>query len=98
MNTYVIIRRTGWTSAQELERAAARSSQVGTQEMPDRVKWLRSYVTAEDGGRVGTVCIYQARDANAVREHARRADLPCDDVIRVDQLVVINPDAPVTAA
>jgi len=94
MNTYVIIRRSGWASAQELEQAAARSSQVGTQEMPDRVKWIRSYVTNEGAGRVGTVCIYQAKDANAVREHARRADLPCDDVIPVGNLVVINPDAP----
>lgn len=97
MNTYIIIRRTGWTSTKELEQAAVRSSQVGAKEMPDRVKWLRSYVTNEGGGRVGTVCIYQAKDANAVREHARRAELPCDDVIPVADLVVVNPDAPIAA-
>ena len=96
MNTYTILRRSGWTSRKELEKAAARSSQVGLQEMPDRVRWLRSYVTQEEGGRVGTVCIYQATDPEALREHARRADLPCDEVISVGGLVIVNPDAPIT--
>ena len=97
MKTFVIIRRSGWASPQELEQAAARSSQIGRQEMPDRVRWIRSYVTRENAGRIGTVCIYQATDANAVREHARRADLPCDDCIEVGNVVVVNPDAPVAA-
>jgi len=92
MNTYLIIRRSGWASVKDLEQAAARSTEVGAKEMPDRVKWLRSYVTQELGGRIGTVCIYQARDANAVREHARRAELPCDEVVSVGNLVVVNPD------
>jgi len=98
MNTYVILRRSGWTSAKDLEKAAARSSQVGLQEMPERVRWLRSYVTKEAGDRVGTVCIYQATDPDSVREHARRADLPCDEVIPVGHLVFVNPDAPIALA
>jgi len=97
MNTYVILRRNGWKSKQELEKAAARSSQVGLNEMPTQVRWLRSYVTREANGSVGTVCIYQATDADAVREHARRADLPCDVVIPVSDLVVINADSPLAA-
>jgi len=92
MKTYLIIRRSGWTNAQELQQAAARSTRIGKDEMPDRVRWIRSYVTQEKGGRVGTVCVYQAADDDAIREHARRADLPCDDCIPVADLVIVNPD------
>jgi len=52
--------RSGWRSGTELEQAAARSTQVGDQEMPDEVRWIRSYVLDETGGSVGTVCIYEA--------------------------------------
>jgi hypothetical protein len=97
MKTYVIIRRSGWKSSAELGQAAARSSQVGQQEMSDQVRWIRSYVTDEGEGRVGTVCIYQATDEDAIREHARRAGLPCDSVVAVADTVIINAD-PVPAA
>jgi len=97
MKTYIILRRGGWKSAQELEKAAARSSHVGQQEMPTQVRWIRSYVLSEPNGELGTVCIYQAVDADAVREHARRADLPCDEVIPVQDVVIVNPDQPVAA-
>lgn len=94
MKTFVILRRSGWANQPELEKAASRSARVGTQDMPDRVRWLRSYVTEEAAGRVGTVCIYQAVDAEAIREHARRAALPCDQIIPVSDVVVIHDDAP----
>jgi hypothetical protein len=92
MKTYVILRRSGWNSTTELGQAAKRSSEVGQQEMSDRVKWIRSYVTDEGEGRVGTVCIYQATDDEAIREHARKADLPCDAIVEVADTVVVNPD------
>jgi len=65
---------------------------VGLEEMPDRVKWIRSYVTKEEGERVGTVCVYQGVDEEAIREHARRAGLPADAVIEVADTVIINED------
>jgi hypothetical protein len=92
MKTYVIMRRSGWDSPADLSKAAARSSAVGQQEMSDRVRWIRSYVTDEGSGRVGTVCVYQATDEESLREHARRADLPCDTIVAVGDTVVINPD------
>ena len=58
--------------------AADRSAAEGEQ-MPDDVRWFRSYVLAEPDGSVGTVCIYQASSADAIREHAGRADLPVDE-------------------
>ncbi len=97
MNTYVIHRHSGWASRQELEKAAGRSARVGQAEMPDRVRWIRSYVTQEPGNRVGTVCVYQATDEAAIREHARRANLPCDAVVPVVDAVIINEDPRIAA-
>ena len=97
MNTYVILRRSGWRSPEELGEAAQRSTAVG-EEMPDDIRWIRSYVLEEGGGSVGTVCIYQASSPEAIREHARRADLPVDEIISVADTVVVRPDpVPATA-
>jgi hypothetical protein len=98
MNLYVILRRSGWASPAELQEAAARSTRVGDEEMPDAVRWIRSYVLDEGAGTVGTVCVYEAVDEDAVREHARRAGLPCDEVIAVADTVLVRPDPqPATA-
>ena len=98
MNTYVILRRSGWSSPEELQEAAARSSQVGDEEMSDDIRWIRSYVLEEDGGSVGTVCIYQATSPDKVREHASRAGLPADEVIKVVDTVLVRPDPGPAAA
>jgi thiamine biosynthesis protein ThiC len=92
MNTYVILRRHGWKSPEELQEAAARSASVGDDEMSDDIRWIRSYVLAEEDGTVGTVCIYQASSPEKVREHAARADLPADAVIPVADTVLVRPD------
>jgi thiamine biosynthesis protein ThiC len=92
MNTYVILRRSGWRSPAELEEAAGRSKQVGDEEMSGDIRWIRSYVLEEGGGPVGTVCIYQASSPEAIREHAQRADLPADEIIAVADTVVVRPD------
>jgi hypothetical protein len=91
MQTYVILRLNGWATAQDLEEAAARSTAAGDQ-MPDDIRWIRSYVTTETDGTVGTVCIYQASSPEAIREHARRADLPVDEIIALVDTVVVRPD------
>ena len=92
MNTYVILRRGAWASPDELGQAAQRSRAVGDEEMSDDIRWVRSYVLAEEGGRVGTVCIYQASSPEAIREHASRADLAADEIIPVADTVVVRPD------
>jgi len=92
MDTYVILRRGAWSSAEELGAAAGRSSSVGDEEMSEDIRWIRSYVLAEPDGRVGTVCIYQASSPEAIREHASRADLAVDEIIPVADTVVVRPD------
>lgn len=98
MNTYVILRRNGWRSGADLEEAAQRSSRVGDEEMPDDIRWIRSYVLAEEDGTVGTVCIYQASSPEAIRDHAARADLPADEIIPVADTVIVREDPAPAAA
>jgi Protein of unknown function (DUF4242) len=97
MQTYVILRRSGWSSGDELQEAAGRSKRVADEEMSDDVRWIRSYVLEEGGGSVGTVCIYEASSPEAIRRHASRADLPVDEIIPIVDTVIIRPD-PVAAA
>ena len=92
MDTYVILRRNDWATGADLEEAAAKSSQVGDEEMSDDIRWIRSYVIEEPGGGLGTVCIYQGSSAEKGREHAQRAGLPADEVIRVADTVLVRPD------
>jgi hypothetical protein len=92
MKSYVITRANGWGSDQELQAAAGVSTRIGDEEMPDRVRWIRSYVTRHEGGRIGTVCIYQATDPESVREHARRAGMPADAITEIADTVIVRPD------
>lgn len=92
MDTYVIMRRGAWGSAEELGAAAKRSTVVGDEQMPNDVRWIRSYVLSEDDGRVGTVCIYQASSPEAIREHASRAEIAADEIIPLADTVVVRPD------
>jgi thiamine biosynthesis protein ThiC len=98
MNTYVILRRSGWKSPAELEEAAGRSKQVGDEQMSDDIRWIRSYVLEEGGSTVGTVCVYQATSEDAIRKHGELADLPVDEVIPIADTVIIRPDPEPAAA
>jgi Protein of unknown function (DUF4242) len=91
MNNYAILRRSGWLSPGDLEEAAKRSDKAGA-EMSDDIKWIRSYVLEEDGGSVGTVCIYQATSPEAIREHSNAAQLPVDEIIPIADRVMVRPD------
>jgi sporulation protein YlmC with PRC-barrel domain len=92
MKTYVIRREKAWQSPEELEATAARSKEVAESSFPDDISWIRSYVIDEPGGTLGTVCIYQASGVDAVREHARRVEMPADEILEVADTVVIRPD------
>jgi hypothetical protein len=92
MQTYAILRRSGFRDGPNLEEAAGRSTQVGDEEMSDDIRWIRSYVLSEESGELGTVCIYQASSPEKIREHAERAGLPVDEIIPVADTVIVRPD------
>jgi hypothetical protein len=98
MNLYVIRRPSGWRTPEELEAAAARSGQVGDEEMSDDIRWIRSYVVKEADGGLGTFCIYEASSPEKIREHASRAGIPAEDIFEVVDTVLVRPDPVAVAA
>ena len=97
MNLYVIRRPSGWQNEGELQAAAARSKQVGDEEMSTDICWIRSYVVHEADGTLGSFCVYQASSPEKIREHARRAGIPATDIFQIAETVLVRPD-PVAAA
>ena len=47
------------------------------------VTWLYSFLSAD---KKKTYCLYEAPNADAIREAARRADIPADVIIEVSQV------------
>ena len=92
MDLYVIRRPSAWANWAELEAAGVKSAKIGNEEMTDRVRWIRSYVVKEPDGRLGSFCIYQARDPESIRKHARRVGMPGDQISPVVNTVVIRDD------
>jgi hypothetical protein len=92
MQQFMIRRRTAWASPDELGATAERSKQVAADEFPSDIRWIRSYVISEPDGSLGTVCIYEATDEDAVRQHAARVDMPADEVLPIADTVVVRPD------
>lgn len=92
MQLYAIRRRNAWKNAEELEKTASISARVGNEEMPDKVRWIRSYVVQEEDGTLGTVCIYQAISSDAIRDHATRVGMPASEITPVARTVVIRED------
>ena len=92
MDLYVIRRSRAWSSPEELQETAARSRRIGDEDMPNEVRWIRSYVVDEGDGMLGTMCVYEAVSPEAIREHARRTGMPADEVIPVADTVIIRPD------
>jgi Nickel responsive protein SCO4226-like len=98
MTLYAIRRRRGWETPADLQAAAARSRQVGDEQMPEDVRWIRTYVVHEDDGGLGTICIYEASSPEKLREHASRVGMPADEIAVVADTVVVRPDpVPATA-
>ena len=84
MPRYIIERSVPGLTRDELT-AAGRRSVAALANMPD-VRWIRSYVS-DDEGKI--YCEYDAPSAEAIREHARRAGLPAD---RISEIALeINP-------
>jgi Protein of unknown function (DUF4242) len=91
MDTYVIRRPSAWADIEALQVTGEKSARIGEQ-MADRVRWIRTYVVHEPDGRIGSFCIYDARDGESIREHARRVGMPGDEFYKVATTVVVRDD------
>lgn len=92
MQLYAIRRSQGWSTPDELKATAAKSAQVGDEEMSSDIRWIRTYVVKEQDGTLGTICIYEASSPEKIREHAQRVDMPATEVYEIADTVVIRPD------
>lgn len=73
----------GAASASELQAISQKSCGVLRELGPD-VQWVQSFVTGDK-----VYCVYNAKDEQIVREHARRGGFPADSVSRV--ITTISP-------
>jgi hypothetical protein len=86
MPKYVIERTipgAGQLTGDELQAISAKSVGVINDLAPD-LQWVHSYVTGDK-----IYCVYNAKGADIVREHAQRGGFPADSVAQV--FAVIDP-------
>ena len=86
MPQYVIERTlpgAGNLTAEQLKGVAQKSNTV-LRELGPQIQWLHSYVTGDK-----IYCVYNAPNADIIREHAKRGGFPADSVSEVKN--VINP-------
>ena len=84
MPQYVIERTlqgAGGLSADELKGIAQKSNSVLT-ELGPQIQWQHSYVT---GNKI--YCVYDAPNAEIIREHAARGGFPADSVSEVKNVI-----------
>ena len=80
MPKYIIEREipnAGALSAAELKGISQKSCAV-LQELGPSIQWVQSFVTEDK-----IICVYIARDAELIREHAKRGGFPADRVLEV---------------
>ncbi len=84
MPKYVIERtlpNAGKLTPQQLHEISAKSNGV-ISEMAKDVQWVHSYVTGDK-----LYCVYNAKNADVVREHAKCGGFPCDSVNEVKAII-----------
>jgi len=84
MHTYVIERTipgAGDLTAAQLRDISQKSDQVLKDMGPD-IQWVDSFVTKDK-----IYCIYRAKNADLVREHAKRGGFPADSVNEVTTMI-----------
>lgn len=86
MRKYLIERElpgAGRMSTAEL-RAVAQKSNGILRDLGPEIRWSHSYVT---GDRI--YCVYESRDPELIREHARCAGIPADRISEI--ITIIDP-------
>jgi len=71
----------GKASAQELAGISGKSLSVLRELGPD-VQWVQSYVTGDK-----IYCVYLAKNAELIREHAKRGGFPADAIHEVRAVI-----------
>ena len=84
-------RTRAYLSEEELAAAADCLPAVAAA-MPADIRWIRSYVVAEEDGTYSAYCVYESEDPDAVRRHSEALMLPTDAIKPVVATTVNAPD------
>ena len=96
MPLYLVPRTRAWRSEEEL--AAAVDCMPAVTDTIDGLRWIRSYVVAEEDGTFSGYCVYEADDPETLRRHADALMLPTDAIKPVVSTIVAAPDPEPAAA
>jgi hypothetical protein len=69
--------------AEKLEFTREGTDRVNQINDEEGVKWIFSFLSAD---KRKTYCLYEAESAEAIRNAARRANIPADVIMEVDQI------------
>ena len=97
MPLYLVPRTRAWLSEAELA-AATDCLPAVNDTMRDDIRWIRSYVVAEEDGTFSGYCVYEADDPEVLRRHADALMLPTDAIKPVVATLVLAPDPEPAAA
>lgn len=69
--------------AEKLEMTKEGTERVNLINDEEGVKWLLTFLSAD---KRKTYCLYEAESVEAIRNAARRNDIPADVIIQVDEI------------
>jgi hypothetical protein len=81
MGRFVIERHLGDVADEDLEKAAGALQQAREERFPD-VTWSHSHVVRDGSGLIA-LCVYEAPDAQRLRDHSAAAGVPADRVLEI---------------
>jgi len=79
MNLYLVSRRRAWMSEEELAASADCAPAVLATFGGD-IRWVRSYVFAEEDGSFSADCVYEATSVERLEAYADAMMLPADEI------------------
>jgi len=69
--------------AERLEITKEGTERINLVNYEEGVKWLLTFLSAD---KRKTYCLYEAESVDAIRNAARRNDIPADVIIQVDEI------------
>ncbi len=98
VTVYIVSRTRAWLSEEEVA-AAADCLPAVNDTLREHIRWIRSYVVAEDDGTFSAHCLYEATSPEWLLRQADALQLPVDSIKPVAATIVAAPDPePVSAA
>jgi hypothetical protein len=88
---YLVPRTRAWLSEEEVA-AAADCVPAVNETLHGELRWIRSYIVAEEDGTFSGYCVYEASGPGPLRRHADALGLPTDAIKPVAVTIVAAPD------